>query len=57
MLHKIDRTTMLFDIKQSSLGTIFPGTDGRRCSTKWEEKFSWLHYSNHKEAGMMFSLD
>ena len=46
-----DRTTMLFGIKQSRLGTIFPGTYGRRCSTRWEEKFPWLRYSSHKDAG------
>ena len=45
-----DRTTLLFDIKPSSLGTIFPGTEGRRYSAKWEGKFPWLRYSNHKDA-------
>jgi hypothetical protein len=30
---------LLFDIKPSSLGTIFPGTEGRRYSAKWEENF------------------
>jgi hypothetical protein len=34
-----DKTTLLFDIKPSSLGTIFPGTEGRRYSAKWEENF------------------
>ena len=45
-----DRTTLLFDIKPSSLDTFFPGTEGRRYSTKWEGKFPWLRYSNHKDA-------
>ena len=34
-----DKITLLFDIKPSSLGTIFPGTEGRRYSAKWEENF------------------
>jgi hypothetical protein len=34
-----DKTTLLFDIKPSSLGTIFPGTEERRYSAKWEENF------------------
>ena len=34
-----DKATLLFDIKPSSLGTIFPGTEGRRYSAKWEENF------------------
>jgi hypothetical protein len=34
-----DKTTLLFDIKPSSLGTIFSGTGGRRYSAKWEENF------------------
>ena len=34
-----DKTTLLLDIKPSSLGTIFPGTEGRRYSAKWEENF------------------
>jgi hypothetical protein len=45
-----DRTTLLFDIKPSSLGTIFHGTEGRRYSAKWEGKFPWLRYSNYKDA-------
>ena len=46
-----DRTTLLFDIKSSHLGTIFPGTD-RRYSAKWGDKFPRLRYSNHKDAGV-----
>jgi hypothetical protein len=38
-LFDYNKTTLLFDIKPSSLGTIFPGTDGRRYSAKWEEHF------------------
>ena len=34
-----DKATLLFDIKPSSLGTIFPGTEGRRYSARWEENF------------------
>ena len=34
-----DRTTLLFDIKSSHLGTIFLGKDRRRYSAKWEETF------------------
>lgn len=34
-----DKATLLFDIKPSSLGTIFLGTEGRRYSAKWEENF------------------
>ena len=45
-----NRTALLFAIKPSSLGTIFPSTEGRRYSAKWEGKFSWLRYSNHKDA-------
>jgi hypothetical protein len=45
-----NRTTLLFAIKPSILGTIFPNTEGRRYSAKWEGKFFWLRYSNHKDA-------
>ena len=34
-----DKTTLLFDIKALSLDTIFPGTEGRRYSAKWQENF------------------
>ena len=40
-----DTTTLLFDVKPSSLGTIVHGTEGMRYSAKW------LRYSNHKYAG------
>ena len=36
-LFDYNKTTLLFDIKPSSLGTIFPGTEERRYSAKWEE--------------------
>jgi len=45
-----DRTTLLFDIKSPHIGTIFPGTDRRRYSAKWDQKFPRLRYSNHKDA-------
>jgi hypothetical protein len=45
-----NRTALLFAIKPSSLGTIFPSTEGRRYSAKWEGKFSWLSYSSNKDA-------
>lgn len=37
-------------IKSSETNFIFPMTNGRRYSPKWEEKFPWLRYSNEKEA-------
>ena len=39
LLYDSDKTALLFDIKPLSLETIFPGTEGRRYSAKWEEHF------------------
>ncbi|CAG2203329.1 unnamed protein product [Mytilus edulis] len=49
-LNDSDRTQLLFDIKMSSSKIVFPATDGRRYSSKWEEKFPWLRYSIQKDA-------
>ncbi|CAC5419178.1 unnamed protein product [Mytilus coruscus] len=49
-LNDSDRTQLLFDIKMSSSKIVFPATDGRRYSSKWEEKFHWLRYSVQKDA-------
>ena len=38
-MYDSDKTALLFDIKPLSLDTIFPGTEGRRYSAKWEENF------------------
>ncbi|CAC5397877.1 unnamed protein product [Mytilus coruscus] len=34
----------------SSSKIVFPATDGRRYSSKWEEKFPWLRYLVQKDA-------
>ncbi|CAG2256831.1 unnamed protein product [Mytilus edulis] len=49
-LNDSDRTQLLFDIKMSSSTIVFPATDVRRYSSKWEEKFPWLRYSIQKDA-------
>ena len=50
VLNDSDKTKFLFNSKVSSSVTVFPATDGRRYSAKWEEKFPWLKYSVQNDA-------